>query len=222
MSKSLRTRYAALHNQFGTAGLILSVVAIVLALGGGAYAANNTATASKAGKPGPRGKIGATGPAGPQGTAGPTGPTGPAGTNGENGTNGTNGESVVTSRTEGECASGTIRSPTKRLRKACNGKPASPKHCPPTEPRLSLGRIVGRNSARTELLRACDFLSDPNLEAPLQYPSTKPRISGSKCTTSPAPNGKAIYSQRLRRGEVSNPSAEEGNLCVFARHISQP
>ena len=52
MSKSLRTHYAALHNQFGTAGLVLSVVAIVLALGGGAYAANH-ATASKA-RPAPR------------------------------------------------------------------------------------------------------------------------------------------------------------------------
>ena len=67
MSKSLRTRYAELHRQFGTAGLILSVIAIVLALGGGAYAANNTGVASKAGKPGPRGKTGATGPAGPAG-----------------------------------------------------------------------------------------------------------------------------------------------------------
>ena len=81
--KRTGARYRALHDQFGTAGLVLSIVAIVLALGGGAYAANH-ATASKA-KQGPRGKTGKTGPAGPAGPAGATGPAGPAGAKGENG-----------------------------------------------------------------------------------------------------------------------------------------
>jgi hypothetical protein len=84
------------QNQFGTAGMILSVVAIVLALGGGAYAANH-ATASKAGKRGPRGKTGKTGPAGPAGPAGAIGPAGPAGPTGAAGTGtaGPAGKSVV-------------------------------------------------------------------------------------------------------------------------------
>ncbi len=95
----LRTRYAALHDQFGTAGLVLSIVAIVLALGGGAYAASHSATASKAkaGKPGPRGK---TGPQGAPGATGPAGPAGPAGTNGTNGKDGTNGTNGTTGYTE--------------------------------------------------------------------------------------------------------------------------
>ena len=47
--------FQRLRNQFSTAGLLLSVLALIFALGGGAYAANHSATASKAGKPGPRG-----------------------------------------------------------------------------------------------------------------------------------------------------------------------
>jgi hypothetical protein len=78
--------FARIHRQFGTAGLILSIVALVAALSGGAYAA--TAHSSKAGKPGPRGPRGFTGPAGP---AGPQGPAGADGAKGANGTNGTNG-----------------------------------------------------------------------------------------------------------------------------------
>ncbi len=97
MLKSIRRYYAALREQFGTAGLVLSVIAIVLALGGGAYAANH-ATASKAAKRGPRGPKGATGaagpagPAGPQGAAGPQGPQGNTGSEGKQGSEGPQGD----------------------------------------------------------------------------------------------------------------------------------
>jgi Collagen triple helix repeat (20 copies) len=91
MLNSLRTR-------FGIPGLI-SVIAVVFAMAGGALAANGItgsgggkatassakATASAKGKRGPRGK---TGPAGP---AGPTGPTGPAGAAGAPGPKGDTG-----------------------------------------------------------------------------------------------------------------------------------
>ena len=83
--------FSKLREQFGTAGLILSVVAIVLALAGGAIAANGGASASKAGPRGPRGKTGKTGPAGPQGPAGPAGPAGTNGTNGKSGAAGPEG-----------------------------------------------------------------------------------------------------------------------------------
>ncbi|HXS33765.1 MAG TPA: hypothetical protein VN758_08340 [Solirubrobacterales bacterium] len=80
--------FSTLRNRFGIPGVI-SVIALVFAMFGGAYAASNSsgggkATASKA-KKGPRGPKGATGP------AGPAGPQGPAGANGKDGTNGTNG-----------------------------------------------------------------------------------------------------------------------------------
>ncbi len=78
-----------LRNRFGIPGVI-SVIALVFAMFGGAYAATNSsdgakATASAKGKPGPRGKPGKPGPAGPQGPAGPAGPQGPAGAKGDKG-----------------------------------------------------------------------------------------------------------------------------------------
>jgi collagen triple helix repeat protein len=104
-----------LRNRFGIPGVI-SVVALVFAMLGGAYAANDSsggkATASAKAKRGPKGPKGATGPAGPagaqgpagsagvkgdtgatgpigpQGLTGPTGPQGPAGPAGEDGETG--------------------------------------------------------------------------------------------------------------------------------------
>ena len=83
-----------LRNQIGTAGLVVAIVALVAALGGGAYAATSNsgkATASANGKKGPRGPKGATGPAGPQGPAGPAGSKGDAGPKGEKGDTGAQG-----------------------------------------------------------------------------------------------------------------------------------
>ncbi len=83
----------SLRNRFGIPGVI-SVIALVFAMLGGAYAASNesgsgNATASaKRGKPGPpgkRGKPGPPGPAGPVGAKGDKGDTGAAGSNGSNG-----------------------------------------------------------------------------------------------------------------------------------------
>lgn len=84
-----------MRNRFGIPGVI-SVVALVFAMLGGAYAANKSggagskASASKA-KRGPRGPKGPRGPAGPQGVPGPVGPQGPAGLPGSAGKEGPQG-----------------------------------------------------------------------------------------------------------------------------------
>src|SRR5262245_60915 len=103
-----------LRNRFGIPGVI-SVVALVFAMLGGAYAASNNdngkATASakaKRGPKGPKGATGPTGPAGPQGPAGANGKDGSNGANGQEGTNGTNGKSVAVSGTAAGCAEGGI------------------------------------------------------------------------------------------------------------------
>ena len=85
----------SLRNRFGIPGVI-SVIALVFAMFGGAYAASNNsgggkAAASAKAKRGPRGLKGATGPAGP---AGPTGAKGDAGAAGSNGAPGKDGTSV--------------------------------------------------------------------------------------------------------------------------------
>jgi hypothetical protein len=98
--------FSTLRNRFGIPGVI-SVIALVFAMFGGAYAASNSsgggkATASAKAKKGPRGPKGATGPAGPAGSQGPAGANGKDGSNGANGSNGAtgatgaNGQSVTT------------------------------------------------------------------------------------------------------------------------------
>jgi hypothetical protein len=78
-----------LRSRFGIPGVI-SVIALVFAMFGGAYAATNNgggkATASAKGKPGPRG------PKGPKGDPGPAGPQGPAGAKGDTGAKGDKGD----------------------------------------------------------------------------------------------------------------------------------
>ncbi len=97
----------SLRSRFGIPGVI-SVIALVFAMFGGAYAASNSsgggkATASAKAKKGPRGPKGPTGPAGPQGVPGPIGPKGDKGDPGEQGSTGAGapGKSIVTDEFEG-------------------------------------------------------------------------------------------------------------------------
>jgi hypothetical protein len=92
-----------LRNRFGIPGVI-SVIALVFAMMGGAYAATNSegggkATASAKAKAGPRGPRGKTGSAGPAGPAGPQGPAGPAGAKGDTGAKGDKGDTGNTGNT---------------------------------------------------------------------------------------------------------------------------
>jgi collagen triple helix repeat protein len=132
-----------LRNRLGIPGVI-SVIALVFAMLGGAYAASNSgggkATASAKAQKGPRGPRGARGPAGPagpaglQGAAGAKGADGAAGLDGEdgkdgkngtNGVNGTNGTSVANtefSGVEGPCQEGGSKLVGSATTYACNGK----------------------------------------------------------------------------------------------------
>ena len=101
------------RERFGTAGLVVGVIALVLAVGGTALAASGALTGKQkkevekiakkyAGAPG------ATGPAGPQGIAGANGKDGASGANGTNGQAGAAGKNVVTTNIttaglEGHC-----------------------------------------------------------------------------------------------------------------------
>jgi Collagen triple helix repeat (20 copies) len=112
-----------IHQKLGTAGFIISIVALVAALGGGAYAASGGLTGKQkkevekiakkyAGKPGKTGAPGAPGPTGPAGAAGSKGEKGETGTKGDKGEpggkgdNGEAGESVTVTKIntgEAEC-----------------------------------------------------------------------------------------------------------------------
>ncbi len=101
MKRKLRHPISSIREPFGTAGLIVAMIALVAALGGTAFAAaklNSTQKkevekiAKKVSKPGP---AGATGPAGAPGAKGDAGAPGSNGTNGTNGSPGADGKSVV-------------------------------------------------------------------------------------------------------------------------------
>jgi hypothetical protein len=92
-----------IHQKLGTAGFIISIVALVAALGGGAYAASNGLNGKQkkevekiakkyAGKPGAAGKAGANGTNGAPGAAGPAGAKGDAGATGAEGKQGPEGK----------------------------------------------------------------------------------------------------------------------------------
>lgn len=99
--------FSLLRNRLGIPGVI-SIVALVFAMIGGAYAADdfdqsgaNASAKAKRGKPGKQGKPGPAGPQGPAGAKGdtgpqgPTGPTGPTGPQGPEGPEGPEGEAGV-------------------------------------------------------------------------------------------------------------------------------
>jgi hypothetical protein len=91
-----------LHQRLGTAGFIIAIVALVAALGGGAYAASGGLTgkqkkevekiAKSVSKPGKTGATGPAGPAGAQGSAGGKGDQGATGAPGSPGAPGEEGE----------------------------------------------------------------------------------------------------------------------------------
>ena len=102
--------FSTLRTRFGIPGVI-SVIALVFAMFGGAYAASNSssggkATASAKAKKGPKGPKGATGPAGPAGAQGPAGPAGAKGDAGANGSNGAAGPTGPTGAAGAKGATG--------------------------------------------------------------------------------------------------------------------
>jgi hypothetical protein len=134
-----------IHQKLGTAGFIISIVALVAALGGGAYAASGGLNGKQkkevekiakkyAGKPGATGSAGAAGAAGKNGTDGTNGTNGNDGANGDNGAAG---ESVTITESangiEGHCTgSGQSGKGGSKFQVggeagyACNGKEGSP------------------------------------------------------------------------------------------------
>ncbi|HXS33185.1 MAG TPA: hypothetical protein VN758_05350 [Solirubrobacterales bacterium] len=218
--------FSTLRNRFGIPGVI-SVIALVFAMFGGAYAASNSsgggkATASAKGKPGPRGKTGKTGPAGPQGPAGPVGPAGPAGakgdagapgangTNGAPGTPGTNGTSVVasaeatgTGNCEGRGGSKFVTGATTTY--ACNGKEGAgggggggwSKTLPPGETETGAWSFFGEEKS--------EQISSISFSIPLSPAST----------VGITPHFTDTDGDATCTGTSSNPTAPAGKICFY-------
>jgi hypothetical protein len=137
--RRLRHPIRAIREPFGTAGLIVAMIALVAALGGTALAAKGALTGKQkkevekiakkyAGKPG---APGANGTNGSPGAKGDTGAPGANGTNGTNGSPGTNGKSVAIGATAPGCGAPgghtiEVAGEPSTKQNVCNGTEGSP------------------------------------------------------------------------------------------------
>jgi hypothetical protein len=181
------------RDQVGTAGLIVAVVALVLALGGGAYAASGALTGKQkkevekiakkyAGKPG---TAGATGPAGAAGAKGDTGAAGAAGAEGKQGIQGKEGK---------EGAEGLEGSP------------------------WTAGGTLPVGSTETGVWTLYGGSTASEVASPISFPiPLAAGLSGTKVHFAPGlgegPTGTCT-------GNVSNPTAPSGTLCVYNAHLA--
>jgi hypothetical protein len=212
--------------RFGVPGII-SVMALVFAMFGGAYAASNSgggshATVSAKSKKGPRGP---RGPKGAKGDTGPAGPQGLAGANGKDGTNGTNGTGGAAGKSvslsaiaagEAECeerggvAVGVEGSALSK--EVCNGEEGSP---------WTAGGILPSGATETGVFSG--FFNEVaeiegekvgNALVPLSFPIPLGEpLDNESVHVAPAGNC---------TGTAAAPTAEPGELCVYVAEGGQP
>lgn len=222
--------FSTLNNRFGIPGVI-SVIALVFAMAGGAFAANHIASggasASGKAKQGKQGKPGKTGPAGPAGPAGAAGAAGPKGDAGSNGSNGTNGTSATTESFNGAlhgCTEGgvVVKSASPEA-VVCNGKKGSnatgglPEMLPSGKTETgawAFGEIPA--SALPETLRIPISFTIP-LEEELQSTQVHYINAAGKEVVSP---GVEETSTKCL-GSAAAPSAVAGNLCVYTGNLHE-
>lgn len=212
-----------LHERLGTAGFVLSIVALVAAVSGTAIAAtklNGTQKkevekiAKKVAKRGPAGPAGATGPAGPAGPGGAKGDkgdSGAAGANGSNGGPGAAGKSVVIGATAPGCGAPggktiEVAGEPATKQNVCNGKEGSP-WTPGTLPEKATetgtwgtgsATPSGNKTFPISFTLPLDTAPQPVLVMPTE--TSKPGCPGRGGATSTT---------------VGIPKAEPGKLCVY-------
>ena len=227
-----------IRDRFGTAGLVVSIMALVLALAGGAFAASGGLNAKQKKQvkaiaksfqgTGPAGAPGLAGLAGAKGDTGGVGPIGPIGPIGPRGPIGPDGDSVVMTEEVpivGDCgdeggAGFTVGGGSKVT--ACNGTDGtdgSPWTLGGTLP-------VGSTETGTWVLsdESPEFTLVGSTFAPISFPIPLaspldeshviylgPGGSDANCDDGNAGNGAPA---------VNNPEADSGYLCVFANAFS--
>jgi hypothetical protein len=221
--------FSTLRTRFGIPGAI-SVIALVFAMFGGAYAASNNgggkATASAKAKKGPRGPKGATGPAGPAGPQGPAGANGKDGANGTNGAPGPNGKSVTIAQEASGCAEDGITvevEGSSEENEICNGQEGSPWTAGGTLPAGSTetgvwtyGRLTTGAPANTQISFSIPLTSSLT-SSHVHYINTAGEELKEEGEPGVTPTGCGTPV-----GTAANPKADPGNLCVYETHQACP
>ena len=221
-----------IHQKLGTAGFVISIVALLVALSGAAYAASALTGKQKkevekiakkyAGKPGP---AGAPGPAGPAGAAGAKGENGSNGTNGKDGTDGTDGtdgengksvESIPVATGESGCGGngGTVLEVEEsgEPQEICNGSPWT------VGGTLPKGKTeTGTWSVGTETAENPKSLAPVSFAIPLAS-TTGMTVHFINDAGEEEVNSEAIGPKPAAcAGDAVSPTALPGNLCVYER-----
>jgi hypothetical protein len=214
--------FSTLRNRFGIPGVI-SVIALVFAMFGGAYAASNSSSGDKAttsakAKKGPRGPKGATGPAGPAGAQGPAGPAGAKGDVGAPGTNGTPGAPGApgTSVTNTALAKGNVNCPDGGAEfkvgagtptRACNGTTGFTETLPPGK--TETGTWVS-NVGTTDAVSEFAFSFQVAISFPIPLEEGGEGFAFTQNQTTSEEFGTSGCS-----GTVEHPTAPPGKLCIY-------
>ena len=226
--------FSTLRTRFGIPGVI-SVMALVFALIGGAYAAQSQdggkATASAKAKKGPRGPKGPKGDTGPAGPAGPTGAAGAQGPKGDAGAKGDNGEpgepgtpgtpgksaeatSFTGSKTVGSvtCTEGGVEvksaKPTTAVCNGAKGQTGFTKTLPPGA--TETGAWTISESSSGSLVTSAPISFSIPLAEPIEEGNAR------------AFNQKATEEEEFGtsgcKGTAAEPTAPAGKLCVYTAY----
>lgn len=230
--------FMQVRERLGGAGLVVAIIALVVALGGGAYAASATQSAKKSSagltkkqekqvialikanaKSAPSGAAGPQGAAGTPGAKGDKGPQGEKGIQGEKGTDGTNGTNG-TPGTNGKSAKVTPVAPAAPECQGLGGTLVEVEPEPAAEvcngkegsPWTAGGKLpVGSTETGTWSLNATE--EDTEVVAPISFPI---RLISELGPGTVHFQGESEFATTCK-GEVRFPKADSGNLCVYYR-----
>jgi hypothetical protein len=229
-----------IREQIGSAGLVVAIIALIAALGGGAYAATSSgggkeATASAKAKQGPRGKQGKPGKAGAPGVpgakgdtgaAGPAGPVGPVGPQGKEGLQGPQGKPGIgvkaspagLANCEGRGGAVIEKEETGAAKlEVCNGKdgPAGPEG-PPGPPLIPGSTLATGETLKGGWAFTGTAADTAGVYVPISFPVSLSTGLGEEevhyVTSEEVTLGTA---PAACPGNMNNPKALTGQLCVY-------
>jgi Collagen triple helix repeat (20 copies) len=225
--KRLRHPVRAIREPFGTAGLIVACVALVLALTGAAFAAGGLTGKQKkevekiakkfAGKPGAMGPAGANGSNGTNGKDGAPGAKGEDGTDGTDGTDGIDGtdgedgKSVESAEIQADPSEPTCDGQGGAVYNVegsavettvCNGKEGSP---------WTDNGTLPSGATETGVWAITGQAGGPEIWAPLSFPVPYPSAIAETAVHFSSDSDFSTFCQ----GITAAPEAEAGQLCVY-------
>jgi hypothetical protein len=215
-----------IHQKLGTAGFIISIVALVAALGGGAYAASgglNGKQKKEVEKIAKKyaGKSGAPGATGPAGAKGDKGDGGGAGSNGSNGSAGANGKGVVVSNAGGNCTEGGIAVEVEgsgQKNFICNGE-EGPQGPPIGSQELGSGKTETGAWGVGKFTEADETTGKQTMEA-ISFPFPLPPAPAGGYPSEVVPKGGPPTANC--KGTSATPTAEPGFFCLYVASQEGP